>query len=76
MYMIADNTSKRKWYGNENINADQAGTSNGGLATETQGRETEPSLYENDVLGKAVKRKRNDIWSKGKMKRIKHNEDE
>ncbi len=74
--MIADNATEQKWYGNGNINADQGGNPNGGLATETYGRENAPSLYENDVLGRAVKRKKNDIWSKGKMKRIKHKEDE
>ncbi len=72
--MIADNVSERKWYGNGN--ADQGGSPNGGLATETGGRETNPDLYENDVLGRVVKRKQDDIWSRGKLKRTKHKEDE
>lgn len=30
-----------------------------------------PDLYENDVLGKVAKRKKNDIWSRGGEKRTK-----
>ena len=44
---------------------------NKGIATETQGREDNPDLYENDVLGKVAKRKKNDIWSCGGEKRTK-----
>lgn len=74
--MIADKKSNEKWYGNGNINADQGGKPNGGVATETQGREDNPQLYENDVVGKAAKRKENSIWKRGGMKRIKHKDDE
>lgn len=38
---------------------------------ETQGRENKPELYENDVIGKVAKRKKNDIWTRGGEKRTK-----
>ena len=63
--MIADKANYKKWYGNGKDNA------NKGIATETQGREDNPDLYENDVLGKVAKRKKNDIWSRGGEKRTK-----
>lgn len=74
--MIADKKSEQKWYGNGNVTADQGGKPNGGVATETQGREDNPDLYENDVMGKVVKHNENSIWKRGGMKRIKHKEDD
>mgnify|MGYP003620709614 FL=1 len=67
--MIADKPSEKKWYGNGNPDASQGGNANKGIATETQGREDKPELYENDVLGKVAKRKKNDIWTRGGEKR-------
>lgn len=69
--MIADKPSDKKWYGNGKANANQGGTANKGIATETQGRESNPDLYENDVLGKVAKKKKNDIWTRGGEKRTK-----
>lgn len=74
--MLADNKNDEKWYGNGDVTADQGGKPNEGIATETQGREDNPELYENDVMGNAVKRNENNIWTRGKMKRVKHKEDE
>lgn len=67
--MIADKPSDEKWYGNGKPDANQGGNANNGVATETQGREDKPELYENDVLGKVSKRKRSDIWTRGGEKR-------
>lgn len=69
--MIADKPSDEKWYGNGKPDANQGGTANKGIATETQGRESNPDLYENDVLGKVAKKKKNDIWTRGREKRTK-----
>lgn len=69
--MIADKPSDEKWYGNGKPDANQGGNANNGVATETQGREDKPELYENDVLGKVSKRKRSDIWTRGGEKRTK-----
>lgn len=69
--MIADKPSDEKWYGNGKPDARQGGNPNGGVATETQGREDKPELYENDVIGKVAKRKKNDIWTRGGEKRTK-----
>jgi len=74
--MIADKKSNEKWYGNSKVTADQGGKPNGGAATESQGREDNPELYENDVTGKVAKRNENSIWKRGGMKRVKFNEDE
>ena len=67
--MIADKPSDKEWYGNGKPDASQGGNHNGGIATETQGREDKPELYENDVIGKVAKRKKNDIWMRGGEKR-------
>lgn len=67
--MIADKPSDKEWYGNGKPDARQGGNPNGGVATETQGRENKPELYENDVIGKVAKRKKNDIWTRGGEKR-------
>ena len=67
--MIADKPSDKEWYGNGKPDASQGGNPNGGVATETQGREEKPELYENDVIGKVSKRKKNDIWTRGGEKR-------
>lgn len=56
--MIADKPSDKEWYGN-------------GKPDASQGRENKPELYENDVIGKVAKRKKNDIWSRGGEKRTK-----
>ena len=69
--MIADKPSDEKWYGNGKPDASKGSNLNGGIATETQGREDKPELYENDVLGKVSKRKRSDIWTRGGEKRTK-----
>lgn len=69
--MIADKPSDEKWYGNGKPDASQGGNPNGGIATETKGREVKPELYENDVIGKVAKRKKNDIWTRGGEKRTK-----
>lgn len=74
--MMADSKSNEQWYGNGNVTADQGGTTNGGVATETQGRADAPDLYLDDVMGKVEKRHENNIWKRGKMKRIRHKEDE
>lgn len=74
--MIADKKSEQKWYGNGNVTADQGGKPNGGVATETQGREDNPDLYEDDVMEKVAKRNENSIWARGGMKRIKHKADD
>lgn len=68
--MIADKPSDKEWYGNGKPDASQGGNPNGGIATETQGRENKPEFYENDVIGKVEKRKKNDIWTMGGEKRI------
>lgn len=67
--MIADKPSDKEWYGNGKPDASKGGNPNGGVATETQGREDNPELYENDVIGKVAKRKKNDIWTRGGEKR-------
>ena len=67
--MIADKPSDKEWYGIGKPDASQGGNPNGGVATETQGRENKPELYENDVIGKVAKRKKNDIWTRGGEKR-------
>lgn len=67
--MIADKENNQKWYGNGKPEANQGSNPNGGVASETQGREDKPDLYENDVLGKVSKRKKNDIWTRGGEKR-------
>ena len=67
--MIADKPSDKEWYGNGKPDASQGGNPNGGVATETQGREDKPELYENDVIGKVAKRNKNDIWTRGGEKR-------
>ena len=67
--MIADKPSDKEWYGNGKPDARQGGNPNGGVATETKGRENKPELYENDVIGKVAKRKKNDIWTRGGEKR-------
>lgn len=67
--MIADKPSDKEWYGKGKPDASQGGNPNGGVASETQGRETKPELYGNDVLGKVAKRKKNDIWTRGGEKR-------
>ena len=54
--MIADKANNEKWYGN-------------GKPDTSQGRENKPELYENDVIGKVAKRKKNDIWTRGGEKR-------
>lgn len=67
--MIADKPSDKEWYGNGKPDDSQDGNPNGGVASETQGRENKPELYENDVIGKVAKRKKNDIWTRGGEKR-------
>ena len=67
--MIADKPCDKEWYGNGKPDASKGGNPNGGVATETQGRENKPELYENDVIGKVAKRKKNDIWTRGGEKR-------
>lgn len=69
--MIADKPSDKEWYGNGKPDASQGGNPNGGVASETQGRGNKPELYENDVIGKVAKRKKNDIWTRGGEKRTK-----
>ena len=69
--MIADKPSDKEWYGNGKHDASQGGNPNGGVASETQGREDKPELYENDVIGKVAKRKESDIWTRGGEKRTK-----
>ena len=74
--MMAENISIEN--GNENIGAPQKQVTdpNGGIASETQGRKDSPDLYENDVFGRVIKRNKDNIWKRGKMKRIRHEEDE
>lgn len=68
--MIADKANNEKWYGNGKPDASQCSNASKGIATETKGREDKPELYENDVIGKVAKRKKNDIWTSGGEKRI------
>ena len=68
--MIADKPCDKEWYGNGKPDASQGGNPNGGVATETKGRDNNPELYENDVIGKVAKRKKSDIWTRGGEKRI------
>ena len=67
--MIADKPNDKKWYGNGKPDASQSGNASKGIDMETQGREDKPELYENDVIGKVAKRKKNDIWTRGGEKR-------
>lgn len=67
--MIADKQSDNEWYANGNTDTSQGSNPNNGIATETKGREAKHELYENDVFGKVSKRKKNNIWSRGKEKR-------
>ena len=67
--MIADKPSDKEWYGNGKPDASQSGNASKGIDMETQGREDKPELYENDVIGKVAKRKKNDIWTRGREKR-------
>lgn len=69
--MIADKPSDNEWYGKGNPDTRQGSNPNNGIAAETQGRESKPELYENDVFGKVSKRKKNNIWAIGKEKRTK-----
>ena len=69
--MIADKPSDNEWYGNGNPDASQGSNPNNGIATETQGREVKTELFENAVVCKVSKRKKNDIWARGKEKRTK-----
>lgn len=69
--MIADKPSDKEWYGNGKPDASQGGNPNGGVASETKGMENKPELYENDVIVKVAKRKKNDIWTRGGEKRTK-----
>ena len=68
--MIADKPSDKEWYGNGKPETSQGSNPNNGIATETKGREDNPELYENDVIGKVEKQKKNDIWTRGGEKRI------
>ena len=67
--MIADKPSDKEWYGNGKPDNSQGRNANKGIATETKGREDKTELYENDVIGKVAKRKKNDIWTRGGEKR-------
>ena len=73
--MIADKPCDKEWYGNGKPDASQSGNPNGGVATETKGRDNKPELYENDVIGKVAKRKKNDIWTRGGEKRNRFNDE-
>ena len=73
--MIADKPSDNEWYGNGIQDTSQGSNPNNGIATETQGRQTKPELYENDVFGKVSKRKKNNIWVMGKEKRTRFNDE-
>ena len=63
--MIADKPSDKEWYGNGKPDTSQGSNANNGISTETKGREDKQELYENDVIGKVAKRKKNDIWTRG-----------
>ncbi len=69
--MIAEKNDGKEWYGNGD-----AATENKGMATETNGRETTPDLYKDDVMGRVAHNYDNSIWKRGGMKRKKHKEDE
>ena len=73
--MIADKQSDNEWYGNGNTDTSQGSNPNNGIATETQGRQTNPELYENDVFSKVSKRKKNNIWTRCKEKRTRFNDE-
>lgn len=75
--MIAEkDKGGQKWYANGSETADSGGKPSEGMATETQGREEVPEMYENDVLGKVAKQSDDSIWKRGGMKRKRHREDE
>lgn len=73
---MAEEKGNKEWIGNGDITADKQGTPSDGIATETNGREDNPKMYENDIFEKIIKRKKNDIWSRGNEKRVRHKEDE
>ncbi len=70
--MVTEKTDGKEWYGNGNSTNDP----NGGMATETKGRETASDLYQDDVMGRVAKSYDNDIWKRGGMKRKRHKENE
>lgn len=77
--MIAENKqeAEKNWQGpGKEDNANDAVTPDGGIATETQGREDNPDLYGYDVLDNVMKRDEDSIWKRGNEKRIKHKEEE
>lgn len=65
--MMAEKKSDQKWYGNGNVTADQNGKTNGGIATETRGRDDRLDMYKNDGD--------DNIWKRGKLRRIRHKEE-
>lgn len=74
--MIAENKKdSQNWSGaSKEVSADNGGKANGGVATETKGRENASELYKKDVLGEIAKSKDNSIWKRGGEKRIQYGE--
>ena len=72
--ITTENNDGKKWYASGDAN--HGGDANGGVATEGKGRERNPELYENDVPERAVKRKENNIWTRGGMKRTKYKKED
>lgn len=75
--MIAENNNGvQDWSGaSPEVNADNAGKSNEGIATESGGRKTASELYKKDVLGEIAKKKKNNIWKRGGEKRIRYKDE-
>jgi len=75
--MIAEQKDNKDWQGPSAESTDDIGNGNlNGIATESQGRDDIPDLYEKDILGKVNKRNEDSIWKRGHEKRTKHREDE
>lgn len=75
--MIAENTNDaQNWNGaSAEVNADNGGKPNDGIATESGGRKKAPGLYKKDVLGEIAKRRDNNIWKRGGEKRIRYKDE-
>lgn len=75
--MIAENKNdSQNWSGaSAEVNADNGGKPNGGVATETNGRDEMPELYKKDILGELAKNQEESIWKRGGEKRIRYKND-
>nr|CAI9751248.1 hypothetical protein WMHIBSEC_WMHIBSEC_CDS_0072 [Caudoviricetes sp.]CAI9751829.1 hypothetical protein AZFZUZMX_AZFZUZMX_CDS_0072 [Caudoviricetes sp.] len=75
--MIAEQKSDKDWQGPSKESTEDVGNDTlSGIATESQGREDNPDLYEQDVLGIVARRDKDSIWKRGNEKRTKHRKEE